>query len=296
MDITMDYMAGTVRASSLRMYKRDVSIYNKWCAGQELDPATPRALVLWRAYLVECTTYKYSTIARMISAVRSCVFRMVEAGMIDEVVAVAMQRVKDPNRRVLKERLGKQPMDRMHLTKDDIHLLISLPDLTTMVGVRDRALLLTMATTGVRVAEAARLRYADIRQVGDGYMVEICGKDDTTPRLVPIANLAVDAIREWQEMQGGKEYIFTAFDGRGNRLSERPISKVAIWRILRAYGAQMGREGLAPHDLRRYVGTQMTIQHGLVAASQQLGHSNPMTTARYYQTGRLEPNQANDML
>jgi len=83
------------------------------------------------------------------------------------------------------------------------------------------------------------------------------------------------------------EYIFTAFDGRGERATERPLSSVAIWKIVRKYSVSAGLDDVKPHDFRRFVGTQLA-RKDIRLAQKALGHKRLETTARHYILDELE--------
>ena len=90
------------------------------------------------------------------------------------------------------------------------------------------------------------------------------------------------------------DYVFTAFEGRGERLAERPLSASAIWRIVRKYSDSAGLEDIKPHDFRRFVGTQLA-RNNLRMAQKALGHKRLETTARHYILDELEAGLTDDL-
>ncbi len=85
------------------------------------------------------------------------------------------------------------------------------------------------------------------------------------------------------------EYIFTAFNGRGERLTARPISTVGAWKVVQKYSVAIGLADVKPHDFRRFVGTQLA-KEDIRQAQKALGHKRIDTTAAHYVLDELEPN------
>lgn len=83
-------------------------------------------------------------------------------------------------------------------------------------------------------------------------------------------------------------YIFTSFEGRGDsRATDKPMSEVGVWNTIKKYAEQCGMENVKPHDLRRFVGTQLA-RVDIRKVQKALGYKRIDTTARHYVLDDLE--------
>ncbi len=170
-----------------------------------------------------------------------------------------------------------------YLRLDEVELLLSQPDEKTPLGLRDRAMLEVLYSTGLRVSELVSLRVMDLdTSVG---CVRCIGKGDKE-RIVPIGKKAVHLVDRYLRdarprlVGKGKQALATTLfiNRRGS-----PISRVGVWKILSAYGRQAGlKVGSTPHMLRHSFATHL-LERGADLRSVQLmlGHSDISTTQIY---------------
>ncbi len=78
-----------------------------------------------------------------------------------------------------------------------MRLLISKPDTRSLSGVRDVALLHTLASSGLRASELAHLTVSQIVQQDYGYLLRVLGKNDAEFRDAHLSPTAYDAIQVW---------------------------------------------------------------------------------------------------
>jgi integrase/recombinase XerD len=171
-----------------------------------------------------------------------------------------------------------------YLRVEEIDKLLQAPDLGTPSGLRDRAMLEVLYSTGLRVSELLNLRISDIdMRMG---CVRCIGKGDKE-RLVPIGRKAIEAVEQYLAHARPKfarpssppphnQVLFLT------RLGKR-LSRVAIWRILHDYGIRLGLRGkLTPHKLRHSFATHL-LEGGADLRSVQLmlGHADISTTQIY---------------
>ena len=162
------------------------------------------------------------------------------------------------------------------------------PAAERLIGLRDTALLASLASSGLRVSELAVLRRQQVRAKGSGYVVLVRGKNDVEYREAPLSREAHAHMMRWlAERPVDSDYVFTSFAGRGERASARPLSASAVWRIVRKYADTAGVDDVKPHDFRRFVGTQLAHSN-LRMAQKALGHKRLETTARHYILDELE--------
>ena len=170
-----------------------------------------------------------------------------------------------------------------YLRLDEVEKLLELPDQTTPLGLRDRAMLEVLYSTGLRVSELTSLRVMDLdTKVG---CVRCIGKGDKE-RIVPVGRKAL-AIVEKYLREGRTPLIGTMKGNAGpylfvNRRGGR-ISRVGVWKIFSSYGRKAGlRVPLTPHMLRHSFATHL-LERGADLRSVQLmlGHSDISTTQIY---------------
>jgi integrase/recombinase XerD len=167
------------------------------------------------------------------------------------------------------------------LTIEEVTRLIESPDLSTLKGRRDSALLEFLYGSGARVSEAVTLDLTDV-DVED--RVALVKGKGSKQRMVPLGGKAVEAIVRWlpdrsdvvSRKQAG-DPLFTSM--RGRRLSRQAIFNV-VRDAARAGGIRI--EKVSPHVLRHSAATHM-VEAGadLRTVQELLGHATISTTQVY---------------
>ncbi len=168
----------------------------------------------------------------------------------------------------------------------EIDALIATLDLSKPDGMRNRALLETMYSCGLRVSEAVNLRISNI-DASIGF-VKITGKGNKE-RLVPIGSVALkfikihnDEIRHHMPVKPGEE-DFLFLNKRGSRLS-----RVMIFMIIKDLAKKIGlKKIISPHTFRHSFATHL-VEGGadLRAVQEMLGHESITTTEIYTHLNR----------
>ncbi len=286
----VDMLAGQLAPSSIAMYERDMRAYLTFAQNAQvaLQPAT---LARWRTHLAQETSLSPNTINRMLSAVKRVMVEAAAQGYLSSDEAQGFRLVAGVKAAALKERI--KPNARTRIEPDEMRTVVAAPNRERAIGVRDAALLATLAGGGLRVSELRDLRRSRIKRKGAGTIVLVRGKNDVEEREAPLSREAFAAIEEWLALRAelyavACDAIFTAFDGRGDRMTDRPLSPAAIWQIVRRYSLEAGLTDIKPHDFRRFVGTQLA-RKDIRQAQKALGHKRLETTARHYVLDELEP-------
>ena len=285
-------LAGQLAPSSMAMYQRDFAAYVVFAGSPAalLDAAT---LARWRTHLAQETKMSPNTINRMLSAVKRLMREAAVQGFIAHETAVAFADISGVKMVAMKERIKENA--RVRIEPVAMRTMCDAPEVERLIGLRDIALLASLASSGLRVSEIATLKQQQIRAKGKGFVVLVRGKNDVEYREAPLSREAREHIARWlAERPIKSDYVFTAFEGRGERLAERPLSASAIWRIVRKYSDSAGLEDIKPHDFRRFVGTQLA-RNNLRMAQKALGHKRLETTARHYILDELEAGLTDDL-
>lgn len=210
-----------------------------------------------------------ATLHRIFSSIRSYHNFLVEDGLVKN----NPSQVLDPPKmnRKLPEVLSPQEIDSIiqSISQDFSGFL------------RDRAILEFLYSAGLRVSELCELEMVDIRKESD--VLHVTGKGNKD-RIVPLGRRALDAVDEYvnqlrtvlvdKKLDKGK--IFLSMNGR-------PLTRAAIWQILKKWAAQAGiTKTISPHTFRHSFATHL-LEGGadLRAVQEMLGHESISTTEIY---------------
>ncbi len=191
--------------------------------------------------------------------------------------------------------ISSLPAEKIKLTKDDkertvkflrleqIKKLLEAPDTSKVVGLRDRAILETLFSTGMRVAELVDLDRDQIKIKPDTDILEvsIVGKGGH-PRTVYFSNRAVEALRKYLETREDDEKpLFIRY--KGPKDSSKRITVRSVENIVKKYAKKAGIPVMAtPHTLRHSYATDLLAQGVDLRVIQEfLGHRNIATTQVY---------------
>jgi len=165
------------------------------------------------------------------------------------------------------------------LSIPEVTALMEAPDTGTAIGKRDRALLETLYSSGIRAAECAGLRLEDL-DLSQGLM-RVTGKRNKE-RVAQLGRYAMEAIERWLQGRpelGQPQHDMVFVNARGGPLTTRSIQ-----RIVDKYVRQIlpGRREVSPHTLRHTFATHM-LDGGadLRVVQELLGHASLSSTQIY---------------
>jgi integrase/recombinase XerD len=168
---------------------------------------------------------------------------------------------------------------------EEVDRLLAQPDPATPNGLRDRALIELLYSTGLRVSELTHLRVSDLDlRMG---CLRCVGKGDKE-RLVPVGRQALAAVQQYLDAARPRLLARQRANAPAanclfvNR-SGRALSRVSVWRLLSQYGRRAGiRTQLSPHKLRHSFATHL-LERGadLRSVQMMLGHADISTTQIY---------------
>ncbi len=221
-----------------------------------------------RKYLASMKEKNYSkrTVARKLASLRSFFKFLYREGYIKT----------NPASGVATPKLDKKLP--IFLDQDEVAKLIESPSEKDSAGLRDRAIMETLYSTGIRVSELVGMKLNDIDFISG--VVKVFGKGKKE-RLAPIGDKALRAIRNYLDKRGAaslsdKKAVF--LNKNGSRLTDRSVR-----RIIEKYIKRVSiREGVSPHTLRHSFATHLLNRGADLRSVQELlGHMNLSTTQIY---------------
>jgi len=167
---------------------------------------------------------------------------------------------------------------------NDLERFLSAPAQNTLRGLRDRAILETFFSTGLRISELCNLdRYLNLNR-GE---ITVRGKGEKL-RVVFLSERAKAAIKNWLDKRtDALEYLFVSLSKQISPLkSPKVIGKItprAVQRLVEFYRRKAGiAKNITPHQIRHQFATDLLINGADLRSVQELlGHSNISTTQIY---------------
>lgn len=270
------YMATERNASALtiKAYREDLMAFAEWVdgsamAGQKLDAMSPQGLRAFQAALQQAG-YARSTISRKLASLRSFFKFAMREGLASTNPAKPLRNPRQ-NRKLPHV-----------LTGAEIGRLLSTPPADDPAGLRDRAILETMYSAGLRVSELVALRDGDL-DFGQS-IIRVRGKG-RKERISPLGSFAIAAISAYvkrrnrsaaSESLGRDAPVFV--NRFGNLLTVRSVG-----RMLEKYIATAELDArTSPHTLRHSFATHLLDGGADIRSVQELlGHKSLTTTQIY---------------
>jgi site-specific recombinase XerD len=214
-----------------------------------------------------------SSINVRLSAIRRLAFEATDNGLMAPEVAAGIARAKGAKRSGV--RLGHW------LTLEAAQQLLALPDVNTLKGTRDRAMLAVLLGAGLRRSELASLAFDQIQQrEGRWLLVDLTGKRGRV-RSVPIPEWVYADVFRWSHFAGIQNGAIFRGVTRHGHLSRFRISPQAVFDVVKNYAGQL-RIQISPHDLRRTFAKLAHIGQSRIEQIQlSLGHASILTTEIY---------------
>lgn len=264
---------GLTSENSRRAYERALIDFFLWHKGVG-RPQLNKAVVQRYAAELRDAGMAPSSINQRLSAIRKLALEAADNGALNAQVASGIRAVRGARREG--RRTGNW------LTREQAQMWLNSPDVRTVKGVRDRALLAVLIGCGLRRAEAASLSFDHVQQrEGRWVLVDLIGKRDKI-RSVPMPNWTKAAIDDWRTAAVISDGLVFRPVNKADRVAGDSITPQAIYNIIVRYAGELKNKGVAPHDLRR---TFAKLAHKGGAAIDQiqlsLGHESIQTTEDY---------------
>jgi integrase/recombinase XerD len=255
--------------NTMYAYKRDMLKFAEFAAKQKLTAAQVE-----RSHVVDFLRSLYlkkldsRSVARHLVTIRHFFRFCFAEGLIQEDPAANIQSPKF--RQSLPEFLSLAEVDR----------LLVQPDAKSTLGLRDKAMIELLYSTGLRVSELCGLKSQDIQM--DLGCLRCIGKGNKE-RLVPVGKRALQIVQEYvaksrPQILGKRTSPFLFPSRRGTA-----INRIVFWKILGTYGRKAGlRKALTPHMLRHSFATHLLDRGAdLRSVQMMLGHADIATTQIY---------------
>ena len=234
---------------------------------QRLLDVTPDDVRAYLALLHNSLKAK-STVARKLAALRSFYKHLMRQGQL-EASPVSVVRTPKRDRRLPK-----------CLDVGQVEALLGAPDAATPMGARDRAILETIYSAGLRISEAVGLNVRDLDEMGETLRIRGKGRKE---RLAPLGGPAMSAIRRCMQLRGLEHRSAPPdtplfINKHGQRLSQRSIRR-QLDKYLQVAGIPVH---ISPHTLRHSFATHM-LNNGadLRSVQELLGHESLSSTQIY---------------
>jgi integrase len=285
-----------------RAYAHDWQEFRAWCDRHALAPlpAAPQSVILYATDLTKNGGRKWNTLQRRLAAVSQL---HQEAGFEPPTRAWAVQQFLAGLRR----ELGVAPQRKRPVLADDLReILGAIPD--TLLGQRDRALLLLGFTGAFRRSELVALDREDVEESRDGLIVRIRrsktdqeaeGRSVGIPQGREQVTCPVWALDTWRaaaHIVSGP--VFRVLNRHGHVLPQR-LSGEAVALVVKRYVAALGLDprAFAGHSLRAGLATSAAAAgKSERAIMNQTGHRSVTTVRRYIREGELFRDNAADGL
>jgi integrase/recombinase XerC len=163
-----------------------------------------------------------------------------------------------------------------HLTIDEVVALVEAPKGEDLLAMRDKVILETLYSCGIRVSELTGLDIGDL-DLDDG-LVKVLGKGDKE-RIVPLGGHARVAVSAYLAMRGNPPAASPLLlNARGGRLTSRSVGRIVDKYILKLSTLKK----ISPHTIRHTFATHL-LEGGadLRAIQELLGHASLSTTQKY---------------
>ena len=271
------WMENGLSENTLAAYRNDLASFSLW-----LGKKSSSLITVDTTILQDFLAYNYSiqqkrrSVARLLSTLRRFYLYLFRENRISE----------DPTH-LLESPKGDRTLP-LSLNELQVEDLLSAPDVSDDLGLRDRAMLEVLYATGLRVSELINLQTSQISmQQG---VIRVIGKGDKE-RLVPVGEVALDWLAKYNRLSRPQ------LSERATRLKNisqcsdvfmtrrgKAMTRQAFWYMIKRYAlvAGIAADQLSPHTLRHAFATHL-LNHGadLRVVQMLLGHSDISTTQIY---------------
>ena len=268
----LTYLQAARNASpyTIKNYATDIGQFLSYCQARRVDSPEQINRSLLRSYLAELNEAGYvkASISRRVAELRSFGDFLVREQILE----------RNPFRTISGPRVPKRLPQ--YLTVAEVEALLAVPDTSTPLGLRDRAIIEVLYGAGLRVSELAGLNVADVSLAQA--QVRVMGKG-SKERIGLLGQQAVQAVQAYLEagrpaLLGKSPTDALWLNHRGGRLTMRGVALI----LSKAAKQTDISTPVSPHVLRHTFATHL-LDGGadLRVVQELLGHANLATTQIY---------------
>ena len=254
--------------NTIEAYSHDVTRFAKYLLNKSLDEVKSSDVRTFLVFLRNEKGLAPSSVARCLSSIKS----FYEYMFIENLI------IENPTETISSPRPWRKIPNVMSI--EEVDALINAPNILTLAGIRDLAMLELMYATGLRVSELVSMKISAI-DLDVGYLRSL-GKG-SKERIVPVGDIAKNAIeiyivkaRLLFQKKGGSDGLFLT--RRGNSMTRQ-----SFWKIIKKYSIKAKIMGtVSPHALRHAFATHL-LERGadLRSVQKMLGHADISSTQIY---------------
>ena len=268
-DQFIDFYWLTTGASknTLSAYRSDLKIFSRWLNETSLIEVNKKLIQDYFLYR-QSTKISSSTQSRVLTCLHSFYQFLLDNNLINT----------DPTEQLSYPKLEKKLP--VFLNIQEVEKLLEAPNISSLFGQRDRAMLELLYSCGLRVSELINLSYHNINIKEE--FIRIHGKGNKE-RILPMGEIAIDYLTAYE--LNSRPILLKNNQSDSYFLSNRgkAMSRQNFFYIIKAYATQAGIDKpLSPHSLRHAFATHL-VQKGADLRSVQLmlGHSDISSTQLY---------------
>jgi site-specific recombinase XerD len=274
----VEYFAANIRnPNTRRAYLRAVLDFSAWCEAQNLTEILDIEPLHVAAYIeILGKRLAKPSVKQHLAAIRM-LFDWLVVGQV--IAANPAAPVRGPKYTVKK---GKTPV----LGQDEARALLNSLDASTVVGLRDRALIATMIYTFGRVGAVIKMRVEDYYTQGRHGWVRLHEKGGKRHEMP--CNHILEAYLDAYVAAAGiaedrKGYLFRSARGRTRQLNTNPLAQPDVYRMIRRRAFAAGIKTRVNNHTFRATGITQYLRNGgrRELAQQMAAHESPRTTALY---------------
>jgi site-specific recombinase XerD len=275
---SIEYFAANIRnPNTRRAYFHAVLEFSSWCEAQNFTEIVDIEPLHVAAYIEQLSQRLAKPSVKQHLAAIGMLFDWLVVGQV--VATNPAAPVRGPKYTVRK---GKTPV----LAQEEVREPLDSLDASTLVGLRDRALIATMIYTFGRVGAVIKMRVEDYYTQGRRGWVRLHEKGGKRHEMPCNHNLEayLDAYINAAGLAGDlKGYLFRTVRGRGRALTTNPLAQADVYRMIRRRAFKAGiKTRIGNHTFRATGITQYLRNGGRRELAQQMAaHESPRTTALY---------------
>src|ERR1700757_5017362 len=217
-----------------RVYNMALNEFMEWFQQAPRLGFTKATVSAWRVSLEE-RGLGSSSIVILMSAIRKLAAEAADNGLLAPELAAGIARVKSA--KSVGIRVGNW------LSVRQAQSLLNAPDVSTVRGLRDRAILAVLLGCGLRRSEVAALTFAHVQQRdGRWCIVDLVGKHSRV-RTVPMPTWVKVAIDAWTSAAGLADGRVFRPVNRGDKVHGEAMSEKVVWQMLQQYAPSAGVPG-----------------------------------------------------